>query len=404
MSISLYYRAVGYRILCADADYAASFLELCRRESYAYGEFRHLPEGGIALCFTLTTAKAALAHAAALDIPLRMERTGGLPRILSRLFRRPGLVVGCMLGLILLGAASRVVWDIRISGNSRVSDRAIEESLAACGFTVGSPLRGFRADVTENHVLMADPRLSWISINRRGTVAYVEVRESAHAPDEDATGAADIVAATGGIIERVELIAGNIRVTAGQTVSPGDVLVSGLYDSSLPGGQSGIRYTRAEARVYARTVHEMTVSIPLSYERKVYEGGPDRTLEGVCQEKSVIFFGKSIKFSKKTGNGGGVCDTIESERSLGLIDRVGFPLSVRTVWYLPYTVQPATRTYDEAEELAYVELARRIGALPGGAELLQKTVTVHRTPDALILHCVLHCIEDIGTVREIEMG
>ena len=75
---------------------------------------------------------------------------------------------------------------------------------------------------------------------------------------------------------------------------------------------------------------------------------------------------------------------------------------MRTVWYLPYTLDTATRTYEEAEELAYVELAKKISALPGGAELLSKSVTVSRTPDALILQCTLTCVEDIGTVREIE--
>ena len=86
---------------------------------------------------------------------------------------------------------------------------------------------------------------------------------------------------------------------------------------------------------------------------------------------------------------------------MGPVSGVGFPISVRTVWYLPYAMTAATRTYDEAEELAYVELAQRISALPGGAELLSKSVAITRTPDALILQCTLTCVEDIGTVREI---
>ena len=87
----------------------------------------------------------------------------------------------------------------------------------------------------------------------------------------------------------------------------------------------------------------------------------------------------------------------------GLVEGVGFPISLRTVWYVPYTVTTATRTLQEAEELAYYELARRIAALPGGAELIGKTVTVHHGADVLTLTCTLTCIEDIGRVRPIEI-
>ena len=98
------------------------------------------------------------------------------------------------------------------------------------------------------------------------------------------------------------------------------------------------------------------------------------------------------------------CDTIEDEKSWGIADGVGFPISVGTVWRIPYEMKTCTRTLQEAEELAYYELAREIAALPGGAELISKTVTVHRGADALTLTCTLTCIEDIGTVRPIEIA
>ncbi len=396
----LYYYLTGYRTLSTDASHAADLLEICRRGGCVYADFCHDHDGGIRLTFPLRVARTVESTAAAGGIPLTVLRTGGLPRRLARLARRPGLILGGILGVLLCVAASRVVWDIRIEGNSTVSDRAIEETLAACGFTVGTPLKGFRADVLENQVLLADDRLAWISVNRRGTVAYVEVREASHTPTPEPNTPADLVAAVGGIIQRVELEAGNVRVSAGQTVSPGDVLVSGIYDSQT----EGIRLTRARARIYAQTEREITVTVPLTYREKTYLSTADGALSAVSWEKSVIFFKKTVNFSKKTGNEGVVYDIIESEQDFSLMEGVGFPLSVRTVWYLPYEWVSATRTYSEAEELAYIELARKIAALPGGAELLSKTVTVTRTPDALILHCFLSCVEDIGTVREIEVG
>ena len=138
--------------------------------------------------------------------------------------------------------------------------------------------------------------------------------------------------------------------------------------------------------------------------QKVYATAMDGGDGGVRCEKSVIFFENHIKFSKKTGNLGGFYDTIEEEASWGLFRGVGFPISTRTVWYVPYETVTVTRTPAEAEELAYFELATRIAALSGGAELLGKAVSVSHGEDTLTLTCILTCIEDIGARRPIEVG
>ena len=397
---SFHYMLTGYCTLAADAAHTARLLELCRRHILIYENFTHTADGGIALRFPLPVARRALRLCEADCLPVTVAGEGGLPCLLRRLLHRAGLAVGLILGICLLSAAGNVVWDIRIEGNETVSDRAIEESLAVCGFGVGFPLRGFEADKTENDLLMLDDRLAWVSINRKGTVAYVEVREKTRRPAEESDAPRDIVAAVGGVIQRIELDEGNVRVKAGQTVGAGDVLVSGIYDSMT----RGIRITAAKARVYARTNRVLTVEIPLRYEQKIYETASMGAEDGIFVEKSLIFFGNHIKFSKKTGNFEGFYDTIEYEDSWGPIKGVGFPISTRSVWHLPYTVVTATRTPAEAEELAYWELSRQIHALPGGAELISKSISICHGEESLTLTCALTCIEDIGTVRPIEVS
>lgn len=397
---SIPYLITGYRTLEVPGEHAAEVLNLCRTYGLIYEDFRHVAAGWISLRFPRPAATRLEALCRDRDIPLTVSDEGGLPMLLRRLARRAGLPVGMLLGVLLVTVAHSVVWDIRISGNQSVSDHAIQETLAACGFSVGTPFHGFEADKLENDVLIWDERLSWISVNRKGTVAYVEIREKIPRPEAESDSPCNIVAAIGGVIQWVELEEGNVRVLAGQLVGEGEVLVSGLYDST----QQGIRYTAAKAKVYARTTRELTVKIPLSYEQKSFDFDAYTTNGEICQEKILNFFGNHIKFSKKTGNMGVFCDTIENEKSWGLIDGVGFPVSVQTIWHIPYTVTTATRTLGEAEELAYFELARMIAALPGGAELIGKSVTVHHGSEFLTLTCTLTCIEDIGQVRPIEIA
>lgn len=397
---SIPYLLAGHRTLSVCREHAADLLNLCRIHGLIYENFQNTEDGGISLRFPRPVAKQAETLCREHGIPVAVCGEGGLPHLLLRLGHRAGLIVGAVLGLLLLVVAQSVVWDIRISGNEGVSDHAIRETLAVCGFSVGTPLRGFEADKLENRVLLSDDRLAWISVNRKGTVAYVEVREKRPKPTAESNSPCDIVASVGGVIQRVELEEGNVRVSAGQIVGEGEVLVSGLYDSM----QEGIRFTAAKAKVYARTAREIVVQIPLTYEQKVYQTETDPAGGAICQEKILNFFGNYIKFKKKTGNIPEFCDIIEDEKSWALADGVGFPISVCTVWYMPYTVTTATRTLAEAEELAYFELAKQIAALPGGAELISKTVSVHHGTEALTLTCMLTCIEDIGRVRPIEIA
>ena len=396
---SLSYWLMGHTTLSTDEAHAARLLEVCRCLSIPYEDFRNREDGGISLRFTASSAHRLASVCNDYGIPLATLSHGGLPRILHRLLHRPGLWVGAVIGLALYLVAGSIFWNIRVSGNTTLSDSSVRQSLAACGLTVGSPIRGFEADVTENRVLLLDDRLAWLSVNRKGTVAYVEVREAVKPPADQPQPTRDMVASRGGVIEYIELESGNVLVKAGQTVSQGDLLVSGIYDST----QTGIRVESAKARVFARTTREFSVEIPLAYEEKRYltpENGTD--MEILC-EKSVIFFGRHIKFSKKYGNLTGFCDIMEDEKSWGLVDGVGFPISTRTVWYLPYEMTTATRTYAEAEELAYFELAKYIAQIPGGAILIGKQITAIRGEDMFILRCTLTAIEDIAAERIIEV-
>jgi len=391
----LTYFWTGWKKIEVDASYTPQILDICRSQSLAYDKFTATDEGSVSFRMKTATAKMLLMYAEGFGISVRVADEGGFPRIMGRLFRRPGLCVGMLLSVVLLVLSTTVVWDVRVSGNATLSDRSVKEILSSCGFGVGRSLIGFRADQTENAVLMADKRLAWVSINMRGTVAYVEVREMSTPPVQDTNTPANLVAKIGGEIVRVELTRGNVLVAAGQWVGEGDLLVSGLYDSQ----QVGIRYTHAEAKVYARTMRQFAIEIPLAHEEKQY--APPS--EAILVEKSLIFFGKSIKFSNKTRNDGEFYDIMKRVYVPFSDMGVGFPVSWHTTWQLPYTTSVQTYTYAEAEELAYLELARQMRELQSGAEIVQKNITTTRTPTSFLLMCELACIEDIAKEQTFEV-
>ena len=61
------------------------------------------------------------------------------------------------------------------------------------------------------------------------------------------------------------------------------------------------------------------------------------------------------------------------------------------------------RTPEQALELAYAQLARELGALSGGTQLLRKDISTTLTEGSLILDCTVLCIEDIAMQVEFEI-
>ncbi len=391
----LSYFFFGYRLLSIPMSHASQFLELCRSYGFIYDQFNTDGESCINLRMREKTAQKVLLLCESQDLPIEVITAGGLPKLCHRLVRRPGLLVGFLIACFLMWFSSGFVWDVRVSGNHLLTEREVEETLRSCGFGVGSSLRGFKADRTENKALIKDSRLSWISVNMKGTVAYVEIREAMPPPENTANIPANVIAAMGGQIVHVELEQGNVVVASGKWVDEGDLLISGLYDSE----QMGFRYTHAKGRVFARVTEQITVTVPLTYEKKVYQ--TDNT-QMVC-EKSLNFFENYIKFSKKTGNITESCDIIKRVSVPFTEWGVDFPISLVTEWYVPFIWEKGKYSYEEAEALAYYELSKRISEIPGGAQLLNKQITTACGETCFVLTCTLDCIRDIAKEQIFEV-
>jgi similar to stage IV sporulation protein len=293
----------------------------------------------------------------------------------------------------LLFFAERFVWDVRVTGNVTMTESEVIEELRACGFGVGSYIPSVHASALENRVLLASDRISWISVYLEGTVARVQVIEQAAAPPPiDTSRPANLVAAVDGQIELIELYRGNCVVKIGQAVRAGDLLVSGLYDSSL----YGYRYTRAAGRILARTERTLRVEIPLSYTEKVYESEK-------CDEINLKFFDYSLKVFKSVGNGTDTCDIIKEEINLNLLGSHTLPLGITVTKRIGYTEREAVRSPETALSLAYAELARELASLSERVDVIGKTICTEIGEESLILECRLSCIEDIAVQTEFEM-
>jgi similar to stage IV sporulation protein len=350
-------------------------------------------DSGLTLRFRTTEIKKLLKEARARGIEIEIMERRGLATFFYRYRYRFGIFLGIVFAAALVFLSRNFIWDIDVVGNENLTSSEIRSLLSDYGFSVGSYIPSINTDRIENKILIDTENISWMSINIKGNVAEVQVREYKMAEKtESNTKPANLVASKSGVVEEVRIYRGNVVVSSGKFVEKGDLLVSGLFDSN----RVGFRYTRASGQVLARTTSEFFIEIPYEYEGIVYTGEE-------YYDKYLNFFNFSIKISKNYGKEGALYDKIDIVENCSFPDGVPTPFEIRTVRYLEYENKVLTRSVDEAENLAYFELARRLGELAEDSVIIRKTVTPSIRDDRFSLYCVIVAIEDIASVSEFEV-
>ncbi len=378
---------LGYCEFFVCKEHAACFLNLCHDTGFLY---QPLPkkDNEETYCYRcrLATSTELLRRCKERGIALREVHYGGLPRVFYRYRRRAGLAVGGVLAALLIWLSCSVVWDVRIETEGDVSLSRMREQLASCGLSVGSWIPSLETDEVESRLLTDSQGVAWVSVNMRGTVAYVQIRPLLTPNAVDSQGeTVNLVASSDGIVESVRLMAGDVVVRPGDLVRKGQLLISGVRDI----GEDGYALSEARGEVMARTTHTLTLEIPLSYEQKVYTGEKK-------VEKTLFFFGKTIKVTKSTGIIGGNCDTIRKMEIYSLFGDVALPVSMQTVELRPFEMQTVTLTPDEAKQRAYEQLGRELTMATREAMLLSRQVECEITDKACVLTCTYTCLENIA--------
>lgn len=384
----LYYLLFGYRRLTVPLSEAADALNVCMKYGYVYRDMS--PEGErVGFTFTLFTASRFASRCASVGITADTSSSGGLPISVAGCLRRPGIVLGFLAALFILIASQQHVWDIRIGGNVSLTEAELNEVLSLAGLNVGSYIPKLDTDLTEGRALLLCDRLAWISVNMRGTVAYVEVMEKI--PNEGNASPltpANIVAAREGTVVEFIAYSGYCELSVGDAVKAGDLLISGVYGEKT----HGVSVTRAAGYVKAKTLRTFEVKIPLEHTEK-------RLTASYTGSRSLIFFNNKIKVFINGRNLTASCDTIEEEKKFSLFGRL-LPFGISTEQVNEYAEVRECYSVAEASAIAFGQLEAAIVSELADAEILARREQSSVENGTYVLRCEISCIENIALVKE----
>lgn len=185
----------------------------------------------------------------------------GLPFLLLRYRGRIGLPIGAAAGVALLVFLSCFVWSFSVEGAQHLSETQLLSVLAENGVSVGSFKGAVDVYTVQRNTLLKLDELRWMSINIKGCVAEIEVKEKVPKPDLGDDTPCNLKASSDGVVTDLNVSSGSTEVTRGSGVAKGDLLVSGMSLTQ----QNTVRYLHAAGEVYADVNSKKEINMQKSY-------------------------------------------------------------------------------------------------------------------------------------------
>ncbi|MDD6175282.1 MAG: sporulation protein YqfD [Firmicutes bacterium] len=321
---------------------------------------------------------------------LRNKKRSGFPFLAHRFRRRWGVLPGLVLFFVLIRFLSMFIWNINVTGGDEAMRRQVTRTAASLGVASGTWKNSVSLKQIREDLLREIPELSWASMNLTGCELNIELRERSLPPQIVPTDRpCNLKARIGGVVIRVDARAGFAVVSPGDTVVPGDLLVSGVRQDAF--GATMLRHAQGE--VIAATTHRITCEIPLTQKKQIPTG------ETFVRRRLAVF-GVEIPLNLTSPPQDGVFTRTFSEEPVEVLG-VRVPVRRYTETWSRVEEKTVTLTEQEAADQAERELQNRLTEQFPLARVVSSVKTRQIGDGVLTLTAVLQCEENIAQEEQI---
>lgn len=384
----------GYVEICAEGNFLERFLNICMRRGILLRDVKRQGENILEARISIKGFKALRQIAKKTKTHVRIKSRHGLPFLLFKYRKRRFAALGIGAFVAVIWYLSTHIMGIDITGNERLSAVDIERELKASGLYRGAATSKIEPRSVQNKMMTKFDDIAWIGVNIRGSRAYIEVKERLDTEVIEGTDIpCNLVAVRDGLVRLLEVKAGQTVIKPNQFVEKGDLLVSGVLDST----QDGIRYAYSFGEVYADTEYKKSRTYPLQYTEKIYTGNQRTRLSlGVLDKRLKLYLKDTPPFE--------YCDKQETATEYSLLgDRLPSITVVRGS-FKEYVPQKKSRTVQQAVDLGKHELEAELKKeISANAKIndVQVTYTQPASNEVAVTVKIL-CYEDIAVQSAID--
>lgn len=396
----------GYVLIAVEGDGVERFINLALGRGIRLWDISRFQAGAVLMKVNPGEFRSLRQIARKTRCRVRIRRKYGLPFTANRLAKRRVLVWGAFFFLCAIYVLSSFVWSVNVVPQEELRYTTNDQILQVAeerGLTPGVPRYRVDVEAVEKHLQNRIPELAWVGIEMRGTQVTIRVVEKRLIPrDLKPQAYAHLVAAKDGVVKEILVMAGEAKVMVGDTVTSGQVLISGMIPPALPPPGTApsptvnpgpTRYVRARGIVRARIWYQTEEEMPFTLVQEVRTGRKSVQISLKFRDKEIIV--------KRGGGGFQYAQVERNVKYLTLWRNLQQPVEVITSTY--HEVERHTRDLgpegakEAAEEQGFARLREQI---PPGVQVVGQSVHLMGQDDRGVrLRLLVETVEDIAQLQ-----
>ena len=371
------------------------FLNLCAVHGVAFWKMETLDVDHFTAWISLDGYAALHPYARRTGCRVRVTNKRGAPFTVAQLTRRTGLWLGLLACAALIIWLSGFVWTIRVEGCENTTPEEILTMMEQVGLRTGVRRRKLDNRTLRNQVMTMTDKLSYFTLNFKGTQAIVRVWEKQNAVEKpEELPPCNVVSEVTGVIAALRVRVGKAAVKVGDTLQPGDLIATGVLVNE--NDETQLTFLRADAEADVRTWYTLQTAVPdnlqvLDYDGRVSERyclllGTRRIPLGIIEKNAVLWYDKQIK-----------------THYLHLHEDFRWPVALERHQTLFCEAKEAFVDRDALAELLQRRMLDRLLAEKPDARVQQADFTLEQTPNGAWLGVLkVELVETTG--RQVPMG
>jgi similar to stage IV sporulation protein len=301
----------------------------------------------------------------------------GLPFLTMKMKKRKMFLTGFIACFAFWLWMSGFIWNVDISGNLYITDDVFYDFLYDNGIYAGMKKKKVDIEALEKAIRNEYDIVTWTSAKIDGTKLLIQVKENdlilnSTAETEEEEKGYDILADRDGTIISIITRSGMPKVTEGDTVAKGDILVEGcipIYNEDAV--VKRYEYCRADADIMIQYRLSMTEAIQEKYMARSYTG--NTITRGYC-----MVFGKKLSlpvFRIPYEN----YDILETQKQLSFLGKNRIPVYLGRRILSEYSEEEKNYTKEEIKTQFQEKLMKFIQTLDEkGVQIIEKNVTIKK--------------------------
>ncbi len=308
----------------------------------------------------------------------------GLPFFVSGMLGRKLFVAGLFCCILFWCLASRFIWDIQIEGNYALTEDVLMDYLEEHGVHTVMKKSALDIEALEQELRQDYDLITWTSAKLQGTTLLIHIKENDMPVYDDRAQEGergmDLVAEKDGVVTYMITRSGVPCVSRGDTVSKGDILVSGavpVYNEDTTVRR--YQYVEADADITLRYGQNISLEESVSYDEKCYTGEKKEipVFGSGETQVSLHLFGIPYQFY----------DISEEKKQVKLLDHLYLPLYYGKKTVQEYEITSKMHTDEEMNLLLQERWHKIISNLDEkGVQIAEKNVTIKKNDKKWVLN------------------